>query len=547
MKIKNTLTMVASLAILIAATGCSEDSASTDASTGNGTLNIIGTVKEMKTRATGTGFENGDAIGVSLDTYKNYKYTADGTGRFTGDEILVSGTQTLTAYYPYNEEVTGETPTIDFATPADYLWVEKGELTKANCSNVSLAFSHVMTKITFTITTPEGSVTENTECKIRLMNVLTAGTFNTSTGEVTASGGARSTEYVDFTPGSPTGIIVVPQNLSGAKVSIIFGSKYYEGSITDLSTVVSGNQYNFAIQLLSGDMIISSTSITEFNGADDNPTDLTVQETDRPIEYRTTEAEVAIGDFLMADGSVVNGKTYQASIEQDVIGIVFYVGQEHITLDSKLTPILEKEPFATYKTCTTGLAVALENSNNSPTAFGTTSLSGIWPTWYWEKANSYGYNADNYTKESSTSSTYMFGFNNSEFFTKVVHATEPGEINVQNDVSGLAEAINGFTAYTCPSTASGWYIASFAEMAVLATNYNAVNASFGKLTGKSLPRYDSIDDNYYWCSTMLNKSGAAAHVHTLTAGLEASSQSRTTGSGHFRPIIAFKLAQHAAQ
>lgn len=505
-----------------------------------------------ETRVSDSNWDTGDCLGVTLNEKNNNVPFAstDGGNTFTGEVYLLGDVHyTLTAYYPYDTQVNS-TEVITFDFPCDYMWAQATDVHRSN-PDVTVEFHHQMSKISTTIT--EAQPEQRTVCPTRadekgtitLKGVVLGGEFNTSTGIVTP-GSIKSDVTVEFTVNQPIDIILPPQTITHTApigVEVIYREKKFKGTISSLSELKEKEQTNYTMQLSQESeanvLVISDGTVTAWNSNDAGGVDMDISEV--PLEYKSA-TDVRIGDYLLTDGHVVDRSTPVTSevVRTRLAGVVFYVGQEHITINVTkpwVAQTLAKTPFATYKTCTTGLAVALENCTSEAAAFGTSNLK-IYPTRYWLDADKYGYDASLYTHEASISTEYMFGFNSSEFFCNVVYGTEGS--NAAGDVSGLATAINDCnSAFPLSGIVSGWYIPSFAEMAKLAEAYETVNASIEK-AGYSLPQYSSINDGFYWCSTMKNNANADAHVHTLVPALAESFKSRTGSKGHFRAIVAFQ-------
>lgn len=562
MKMKKKFTVSTLLAALAVMSSCSQDADDTFSNSYDAVyLSLSSNVAEVTTRVKGTSWEGNEQIGVSLRGTSNQLWSVDVEGNMStqteGIKILWTEDETLTAYTPYSADVTASNRTINFdaANMQDYLWAEAGGIKQSN-PTAQLNFEHVMSKLKITVNKPTGA-TEELSGTIKLI-AKTSGEFNTGTGKVTATGSASAIEEA-ITTGTPVEILLPAQTIENGlipfQINLSSGnngeSTFYTGNIS-VESLQQGTQYNYAVSLTTTAASITGATISGFTGEDQEATQVEGTEGHLPAVYRASEAEVQIGDYLMKDGKVLDPSTYNASLLNEVAGVVFYTGSDHYTklsdtykirsTDGKsdtTTPISEHPDFATYMTCTTGLAVALDNAGNA-TSFGSTeSPSSFYSTHFVERASENGISiTTNYANAPMYTSTDMVGFHNTNYFKEYVNQ---GESTIKGYVNNAMAELAKMTELTS-GTNSGWFIPSFAEMERLATVINTVTTNLATL-GKSLPTLNADGSTgFYWCSTMKHAK-SVPHVHYLIPGRTADddAKSRITSGGFIRPIIAFAL------
>ncbi|MCD8292774.1 MAG: fimbrillin family protein, partial [Prevotellaceae bacterium] len=155
----------------------------------------------MSSRATATAWETGDVIGITCGTGQlNIPYEYSGDATFTAvsstNEIWIMGTNPMeiSAYYPFTGDA-GTTPdaielytssdneaTEETRATLDVLYSEPQEVTSAN-NNVTLPFSHAMSRIKLTFQAAEGY--SLSDIQLYLIGLKLQGSFNTATGEIT--------------------------------------------------------------------------------------------------------------------------------------------------------------------------------------------------------------------------------------------------------------------------------------------------------------------------------------------------------------------------
>lgn len=187
-------------------TGCSSsDEPVADSS--NSPVSFSASIYGTATRAYDQTWESGDKIGISCTTgdktYTNVAYSTAGTGDFTavtsGSEIYYqsAATVTFTAYYPWTDFTTGTTAITantwnqSSQKSFDYLHAQTNG-SKAN-PDVAFVFSHKMAKLVLTVKRgADVSYNEIKQAVLSLAGFKNNGSFDTATGQATASGDASA-------------------------------------------------------------------------------------------------------------------------------------------------------------------------------------------------------------------------------------------------------------------------------------------------------------------------------------------------------------------
>ena len=208
------------------------------------------------TKATDSGFENEDKVGIYTVNYvddaagtlagsgnhlDNVKFTFDGTEWKAEKEVFWLDQTTpadFYCYYPYVEEVSDITA-LEFSVKedqtalADYkaselLW-GKAEGAEPSADPVKITVNHALSNIIIYLT-PGSGYTEETlaaeEPTVEITGVKTGAKINLSTGEVTADGDAKNIK--PYKESNYWRALVVPQDIIGTQlIKVTVGSDVY--------------------------------------------------------------------------------------------------------------------------------------------------------------------------------------------------------------------------------------------------------------------------------------------------------------------------------
>lgn len=215
-------------------------------------------VVNFASRATDTGFENGDTVGVYMiypdasgngnllasgNYVDNMKFTCS-TGVWTSESPLYWKDETSVAdfyaYYPYNANITDATAyrfalTTDQSSLAAYkcndiLW-GKQENQSPSVSTVSLVLDHLMCKVNLKVVAGEGfnaDELKSSDLSVKIHNVKINSVVNLSTGVVTATGDA-----VTITPYKQSdlnySVYMAPQSIAQCDmIEILYNGSTYK-------------------------------------------------------------------------------------------------------------------------------------------------------------------------------------------------------------------------------------------------------------------------------------------------------------------------------
>lgn len=239
-----------------------------------------------QSRASDTKWGTGDEIGITMSggQYVNMQYTTEkGDGKFTGNTIYFRNKDdqaTITAYYPYSG-FEGQTPDVIEATTnterqtgteqpkIDFLYAVK-ENVYGSEPNVSLNFSHMMSKLTLIFKNGNNGtdVGKITSCEIN--GLILEGTFNPVTGECVANADTPS-ETLSLTPSVTNetalpSLILFPQTVG--KVTMKLTDNEAQTYSCELkfndNCLASGNNYVYTITVKKTGLIINKCEITNW-------------------------------------------------------------------------------------------------------------------------------------------------------------------------------------------------------------------------------------------------------------------------------------------
>lgn len=251
---------------------------------------------QVTSRATATAFEQGDAIGISVantsetaTTGINVKYvTTDGskfdvpsgvTPIYFKDGKVVK----FTAYYPYSESTTA--PTLNPSTSNqtnqadfDFLYGEgSGNLADSAKGDIEMTFTHVMTKVTFTLAAGTGidgetALKSGLTATYKVSGLQQEGSFDTAKGEAAASGSAVN----DWTIALPTtdgtvssltsSLLLYPQTPKSLTVVLTYNNVGYTATIAiPEKGFEAGTNYAYTLTLNQTGLTVDKSSITGWN------------------------------------------------------------------------------------------------------------------------------------------------------------------------------------------------------------------------------------------------------------------------------------------
>lgn len=296
-----TLRMIAAGAALLSLSACNNDENFNPLADGPVPMSFMADISGVATRATATGFENGDIVGIipvkggGVEAVQaNIAYTHNGSAFEANPPYYFQDFEKVTfnAYYPYEEnlpddcliEIDTRAANQKTETVNGHGWYKNDFLfasveTDVKAPSVSYtgdkAFKHVMSCIAFKFAagTNDGVANLQPLTGYTLGSLLMDGTFDCSTGEVelkdnataeeiTISGiscGATAVEYLT----EP--LIVLPQTVTGGTftLTVKYNNADYTATLT-LDRLAAGTRYEFPVTIKNTELEIGEAEIKDW-------------------------------------------------------------------------------------------------------------------------------------------------------------------------------------------------------------------------------------------------------------------------------------------
>lgn len=520
-------------ALAMLATACSSEVDEPVNGDNDNSLKVTATIDQIKSRASETEWAVGDKIGVTGGTYSNVPFTATSTsGTFTSDTKVLLGDESVsfTAYYPYAEstsdEITFNVVDENYAPVSlpsiDFLFAPAVTANRNN-TKVNFMFAHKMSKLNLTINDGSKILDESYSISYTLSSIATTGTFNTATGLITP-GMAEGFIKQNATLGDAS-VAIVPSyseaNTTPVSISIVVAKDGKEEAYTGTFTpaLLAGTQYNYTFDLkYGGEATVSSESITGWTNSDTQDVPVTPGG-DTP----TPPHKTVVGDYLLDDGSVLAKEDMTDENKANIVGVVYYVGNDLSTFNFPKN---------------NGLALAI-NNNGDASRFEANKSNFI--TWATDNSASLptGIITTDFNITNGANSTSYLGYNNSLVLKAAYDATKETETIYADNIGARLVA-------TTPVNSSDWYLPSFAEFKTITENLSTINASLSAVGGTELVPLDDYDratttTGFYWTSTLRGTQNA--WVSVLNSNVDESTLYLTRVSngttGMFRFAVAF--------
>ena len=242
----------------------------------------------VATRASGTQWDNGDAIGITgIGTqYDNVPYIMNGgTFKEDGEPIYFHTTEEVVfrAYYPYDEngktlkattddEAQKNQPEIDFlyatgATASTHNpTVNFTDGTKAGGKDCS--FHHCMSQITLTFVAGDGvSFSAIQPESYTLSGLVLTGSFDTTTGIAKTDDGAQAAN-LDMPIGSQltSSVILFPQTVTALPLYVKYNGERYKATLNiPEGALKAGNNYTYTVKVRNRGIEVSQATIAAWN------------------------------------------------------------------------------------------------------------------------------------------------------------------------------------------------------------------------------------------------------------------------------------------
>lgn len=550
MKFKNIMSAML-LAGVFTVTSCSQEEIETTVSQADSkaalkiTVSDTGVKGDAATRATDNGYATtfvaGDAIGVYgvkdnrvVDGINNKKFTLqdDGTWKVTGEVIEYTeaemGDIKFFAYYPYCEtddarlggatfDAASSAPfaefvsnwTIDYAEAASYtsndLMISKSTSVEANgaVGELNFTMSHCMA--------------------------------------VAAVKLAGKTYKFDNVPAIAD--YVVPADPIDFKITQGAGEKEVKNAYYD----EQNGLYRILVKPNTAYTVAGSYNM---GGKMEYSKDYSGSEAGKVVKFEVASNATAInhtlqvGDYYCADGSIV---AKDATAPANAVGVVFFVGNPQPSANGicgEALDILYNE----RPSCVHGLVVALKNSSDSKSRFGSTKAV-YYGEWLATDAWSSSLLENGVGKELELKG--YRGYNN----TKIMNiATDENKMGIAYDnrmaptgemtaaAAACVDALNSLKAFSSanpvPAISSGWFVPSITEFSTLNENLDDINSCISNASGTELEKDAAT---WYWSST--ERVGNASYQWAYKNGQCEAQANRERGGtgypGYFRFTLAF--------
>ena len=249
--------------------------------------------KAVSTRVNseGTGFTDGDRIGVTGAGFTNVPYVRE-SGQFVPDGTVIyfndTETKTFNAYYPYQADggtVTVSTAADKQGSGIDFLFAS-GATGDTHNPTVSFtgdhAFKHCMSLIKFTFKAGDGISFSGTEPEGYTFGLKLEGTFDTATGTTAVTAAADSPITMQLNGATESQTIILPQEVTtplGLEVSF-YGNSYTATlklpATPTANFYAAGYAYTYNVTLNNKGITVEEPEITPWETGDSNDANATL-------------------------------------------------------------------------------------------------------------------------------------------------------------------------------------------------------------------------------------------------------------------------------
>ena len=236
------------------------------------------------TRASGTQWDNGDAIGITGGIYTDIRYVYS-NGSWTVDEasdpifFQTPGDVDFTAYYPQGAETANITITAEQQSTApdeqtgftpqsqiDFLY-GTGTGGVSTGGKVDFSFSHRMSRLVLNFTGSDVDLADLSE--YTLSGLSMTGSFDTAIGEAKATDSASDLK-MDATGITSSSLILFPQAVTEATLKVVLGGQNYTATLTfpkanAVQGLESGYSYKYNVTIKKDVLTVSSATINNWN------------------------------------------------------------------------------------------------------------------------------------------------------------------------------------------------------------------------------------------------------------------------------------------
>ncbi len=260
-------------------------------------VQLSATIEGIQTRASGSTWDKGDAIGVymkesgealtSSATAQNAKYETTGTTGF----LPAKGAATITfpidgsnvdfiGYYPYKEEIANFVYPIDLSNQSvqsdiDLLYSDNAKSFNSDNPDVNMLFSHQLAKITLTI--KHEFLPDLSGIEVIVTNVGTRADFDLTDGTLSAPSSTGNIACMVASGGATAEAILLPtSSLAGMELWFVLDDETFKYTLSNASEIESfekSTRYSYHVYLDS-DLIpvVTLGTISDWiEGPSENP------------------------------------------------------------------------------------------------------------------------------------------------------------------------------------------------------------------------------------------------------------------------------------
>lgn len=309
----------------------------------------MGEISRLKTTSGGDQWSLNDLIGIfmvkngqSLNSTNiaegadNVEYKAQTDGNAISGFAPASGTPIFyphngdnvdfIAYYPYKLPLINYTYPVDVSnqtTPADIdiLYANTANTSSSgynkNSGTVDLQFSHVLSKLSFMLTSGDGSPSL-AGAKVEITNQATTADMSLADGIVTATNSGNTIIANTATNGLSSSAIVIPQTLSGTKLIVTLADNVnkFEWDFPANTESLAGKNHQYNITVSKTGIKVSSSGITIWTGTGD------------PATGGMAQAGYKVGDYYPDPTAVYQNGTLISGTA--AVGLVFWLDNQSV-------------------------------------------------------------------------------------------------------------------------------------------------------------------------------------------------------------------------
>ncbi len=248
---------------------------------------VISITSGITTRASGTEWESGDAIGIFATEHNtttvvgtsNSQYTASTSGEssiFNPVDYLYyppTANIDILAYYPYSDATTTTATNYDVDVytnqenhPLIDLMTAKAKNKARSSQAIELAFDHKLSQIEVTLVAKENGGFVDSDlatAKVTIGGTIVNASYNLSTDAITFDDEATATDLTLTAASNVATFIIIPQKAT-PEFTITVNEVDYETTATEFE-MTSGNTYAYVISVSKTTIQVTGSNINDWS------------------------------------------------------------------------------------------------------------------------------------------------------------------------------------------------------------------------------------------------------------------------------------------